>query len=401
MSGTAKPRFVFLNHWASRLGGAEYSLLDILAHAAPLWECHLVSAEGGELHRRACALGITCHVVACGGSMERIRRWNLLATLLVSWKEWLHFAAYLLKLRRLVLKLRPDLVHANVPKSHVALFLLCRIGYRGPACFHMREIFGCAPNAASVLYGLLFPRSRAFIIAISQAVAASLPTRCRRNASVIYNGVAVADGAGVRKGFDGTLRLVYLGRIVPWKGCHTLVRILHKARCRYVSTPVELDLIGDTAYWPDEYRQTLVSLIVTLGLSGCCRLLPHTDDIDAMFGTHDVFCNASLREPFGRSIAEAQAHGLPVVAFASGGIAEIVVNGETGVLVPYGDEDAFVEALGRFINQPGLLSAMGEKGRCRMRADFNRAVQIPRICACMEKHLGGISGKTAEAEKCP
>jgi len=93
-----------------------------------------------------------------------------------------------------------------------------------------------------------------------------------------------------------------------------------------------------------------------------------------------VFCNASYNEPFGRSIAEAQAAGLPVVAFDSGAVKEIVEHERTGLLVPYDDTSGFVRAMGRFINEPRLARSMGIKGHQRAKEFFNRDIQVPAIC---------------------
>ena len=98
---------------------------------------------------------------------------------------------------------------------------------------------------------------------------------------------------------------------------------------------------------------------------------------------HDVFVNASYREPFGRSIAEAQGAGLPVVSFDSGGVAEIVEHGVTGFLVPYGDIGAFVEALDSFADHPERVRVMGDKANARAKLLFNREIQVPKIADCL------------------
>jgi spore coat protein SA len=201
---------------------------------------------------------------------------------------------------------------------------------------------------------------------------------------VIYNGVSVASAARSSLPAD-TLRLLYLGRIVPWKGCHSLLSILSLIRKEYGSVSVKLDLIGDTAYWPLRYRHDLAAKIEELHLSPFCRILPHVEDPSHVFSNYHVFCNASFQEPFGRAIAEAQGNGLPVVSYDSGGVGEIVTDNETGFLVPDGNEGLFVEALGRFVVKPGLIHEMGEKGRKRVAAFFNRAIQAPLLCDFLQE----------------
>ena len=71
------------------------------------------------------------------------------------------------------------------------------------------------------------------------------------------------------------------------------------------------------------------------------------------------------------SVLEAMAAGLPVVASAVGGIPELVVDGETGLLVPPGDPDALADALGKLITDPELRQRLGAAGRARAEACFD------------------------------
>jgi glycosyltransferase involved in cell wall biosynthesis len=71
------------------------------------------------------------------------------------------------------------------------------------------------------------------------------------------------------------------------------------------------------------------------------------------------------------SILEAMAAGLPVVASAVGGIPEIVVDGETGLIVPPRDPDALAAALRRLLDDPELRRRMGDAGRARAEEHFD------------------------------
>ena len=377
MSGNKTPIILFLNHWAKRLGGAEHSLLDILYFASNDFKCHLATSESGLLIEKASQKNIECHVEPCAASLENVRRWDFLYTLFFSWQDIIAFIIYVFRLRKLVLKIKPSLIHANVPKSHIALFLLSKIGYKGNCCFHMREIFR-EKSFPTVIYKTFFPHRKGTIIAISNAVKNNLPLSLHYKAKVIYNGVSVTPSP--KKYLEkNTLKLLYLGRIVPWKGCHLLIDILSMTLKKYPSKLIELSLVGDTLYWSKDYRDELMKKIETLPLPSCCHLHPNTDDPDSVFVTHDIFCNASLHEPFGRVIAEALGSGLPVVAFNTGGIPEIVEHMESGILVPEGDINSFTKAIGRFIEKPDLIEKMGLNGRKRVECFFNRNKQMPII----------------------
>lgn len=78
----------------------------------------------------------------------------------------------------------------------------------------------------------------------------------------------------------------------------------------------------------------------------------------------------SLLEPFGLVAIEAMAYGRPVVASRTGGLAEIVVDGETGRLVPPGDPQALAQALEELLGDPRRALWMGEAGRLRFESLF-------------------------------
>jgi glycosyltransferase involved in cell wall biosynthesis len=384
MPGCKKPRILFINHWARRLGGAEHSLLDLLEETVSRSEAYLVCAEEGELLSRARALGVACASIPCSSAIGNVRRHGLLINVFRQWRGMLSFIGFVLRMRRIVNQTKPHLIHANVPKSHVTLFLLRLLGYRGVCCFHLREIFE-QKSLPYRLYGTIFRPERSLVIAISHAVQASLPQKMARAATVIHNGISIGpprEFSGVR---NRPPRFVYLGRVVPWKGCHQLVKIFTRLHTRYGDRAGTLDLIGDTLYWDQAYRAEVQAAIGNKGIGSVCRLLPHTGHpLDAL-SRYDVFCIASIKEPFGRVVAEAQGCGMPVVAFDDGGIGEIVEHNVTGMLVPAGDTEGFVKAMARYIDDPGLIERMGLAARERTARLFDRMTQRKRIVDFMER----------------
>jgi glycosyltransferase involved in cell wall biosynthesis len=388
MPGDDRIRLLFINHWAARLGGAEYSLLDLLEEAVrrpEIDKVFLVTSEQGELVRRASALGVVCHCVPCSAALGAVRRTGLLTAAIREWRGMVSFFAYVLRLRRLVASIKPHCIHANVPKSHVTLFLLARSGYRGACCYHVREIFE-PRSAAYLLYAFLFRARRASVLAISKAVFGALPLRMQKAASVVYNGVALPP-CTERPSQRPALRprFLYLGRVVPWKGCHLLIEAFSQLHDRRRESAGTLDIIGDTLYGDPSYRSELLSMIERRMLGAVCRLLPHTEEPISAFRDHDIFCIASHQEPFGRVVAEAQGCGLPVIGFADGGVPEIVEQGVSGFLVAAGDTAAFASAMERFIDNPDITGSMGRAARARAERFFNRAVQTKTIIDRIEQ----------------
>ncbi|HEU5098936.1 MAG TPA: glycosyltransferase family 4 protein [Roseiflexaceae bacterium] len=83
-------------------------------------------------------------------------------------------------------------------------------------------------------------------------------------------------------------------------------------------------------------------------------------------------------EPFGIVVIEAMASGCPVIASRTGGISDIVLHEETGVLVPPGDVLALRYALNRLLHDPGLRQRMGRAGQSRV-AEFQAHSVVPRV----------------------
>ena len=117
-----------------------------------------------------------------------------------------------------------------------------------------------------------------------------------------------------------------------------------------------------------------------------CEDVLHVEDY---LGAADAGLYTSETESFGLSILETQFHGRPVVAFGVGGIPEVVVDGETGFLRPFGDVSALAAALDGLATSPELARTMGEAAREQARARFSAEMVVPRYEDVYERLVGG------------
>jgi len=100
-------------------------------------------------------------------------------------------------------------------------------------------------------------------------------------------------------------------------------------------------------------------------------LLGHRGDVENVFAGIDVFVQPSKSEGMSNTILEAMASGVPVVATHVGGADELVVDGETGILVPPSDPLLLANAIDRLVADEALRHLMGSAARTRAHEQFS------------------------------
>jgi glycosyltransferase involved in cell wall biosynthesis len=134
-------------------------------------------------------------------------------------------------------------------------------------------------------------------------------------------------------------------------------------------------------------REALEAESKRLGLNQRVRFLGHREDVPALLACCDLFVLPSLFEGLPVSILEAMSAGKAVVATAIGGTDEVVVPGETGLLVTPGDPLALAEAIQRLLTEPGLAESFGNRGRARVEREFSSRMMIDRVSRMYEEVL--------------
>src|SRR5205814_2309122 len=124
-------------------------------------------------------------------------------------------------------------------------------------------------------------------------------------------------------------------------------------------------------------RAALERLSAELGMAERVFLLGRMPDVAAWLRRATLLVHPARWEGFGMAVLEAMLAGLPVVASAVSSLPELVLDGETGLLVPPDDPQALARAVGCALEQPDL----GEAGRRRARAEFSIARMADRTLA--------------------
>lgn len=167
-------------------------------------------------------------------------------------------------------------------------------------------------------------------------------------------------------------------RLVPVKSLETLLRAHVSVVARYPQARTVV--IGDG---PE--RAALEALTATLGVGDSVTFAGYRSDVRSLVPGFDVYANTSLYEGVSLTILEAMAAAVPVVATRNGGNPEVVVDGETGFLVPDG-APGVADAITRLAADPVRRRAMGDAGRRRLETHFSLERMVEEYAAA---YLGG------------
>ncbi|WP_426573130.1 glycosyltransferase family 4 protein [Aquihabitans sp. McL0605] len=177
--------------------------------------------------------------------------------------------------------------------------------------------------------------------------------------------------------------VISVGRLEAQKDPITMVEAL--AIARRSAPALRLALVGSGALDADVRATT-----ARLGLDGAVDLLGLRDDVPQLLSASDLFALSSRWEGLPRAALEAMRAGLPVAATDTGGIREVVVDGDTGLLVPIGDAAALGAALVALASDPPMASAMAERAAALL-PSFSEARMVADVEALYDRLLRGTT----------
>jgi glycosyltransferase involved in cell wall biosynthesis len=236
---------------------------------------------------------------------------------------------------RLIRTERPDVVHANSIRAG----LLASSGrIAPPVVVHCRDLL--PPGIAANAVRSVTLRQSAATIAVSRAAAVRLAGAdwARRGVHVVDNPVdtsrfdpAQTSAAEAREslGVTGRPVLGVIAQITPWKGHDRAIRVLDHVRRTHPDA--ELVVVGEakftstqTTFDNQAYARELRALVRDRGLTDAVHFLGERTDVERILASMDILLVPSTEEPFGRTIIEAMAMGVPVIATNAGGPDELI-----------------------------------------------------------------------------
>jgi L-malate glycosyltransferase len=384
-------RILYLSH-TSRISGAERSLLDML-DTLPVEVSPIVACPAGALDARVRAMSIPrVRVPGTDGSL-RLHPWH-------TTRAVTEMVGAALVVRRATARLGADLVHANSARAGLIAMLARRLG-GPPAIVHLRDCL--PPSALTSVIGHLLVRHAATLVPNSDHTAASfieggIGARVRTLHSLVDLSrfdpdVLTRENARARLGLDPSLPVVgVIAQLTPWKGQDDAIRAvgvggrtLPDLRLLVVGAAVFTN--PATRQDNQAYRRHLHALVEELSLERSVDLLGERDDVPALLRALDIALVPSWEEPFGRSVVEAMAMQLPVVATRVGGPAEVISDGIDGVLLPPRAPRAWADAITDLIADPTRRHAIGCRARRTVTTRFTTAAHAARLLDIYQEAL--------------
>lgn len=347
----------FLSHSAA-LSGAELLVSRVTA-ASTRTTPVVVLGEHGPLEQVLARAGVRCEVLPLDPSV----RGHTVGTTTGAAAKVRSTVRTTRALAELLRAMGTRIVYTHSAKAHVYGGLAGRLAHV-PVVAHAHDVVGTigSSRANALLLRATFRFLPRAVIANSRTTAGSLGN-LRRKLTVIGCPVTVPNTQSPRS--DGPFTFGMVGRLTPWKGQDVVLRAFAAVRAAGIDQSTRLRLVGAPLFGDDDlFGRELRRLAQELGIAGHVDFRGHRSDVDAEIAACDVVVHASTRpEPFGQVVVEAMALGRPVIAADAGGPAEIVRDGEDGMLVPPGDVDALASAMVRLASDREARGRLAENGR--------------------------------------
>jgi glycosyltransferase involved in cell wall biosynthesis len=309
---------------------------------------------------------------------DRRRRQVRSITTLVLVPELVAYAARLARFARVA---QIDVIHTNSLKAFAYGVLAGRIAGI-PVVAHLRDDLGhVQAGAVGAAVGVLVRRLPEAVVGCSSYVLSTARLESPRS-HVVYTGVPGGDVASQAATCPGPPVVGMVARIAPWKGQHVFLQAAAEVATR--RPDVRFRIVGAPMFGEEGYLRELRRLAAAEPLAGRVEFSGFVADTRAAYDRLTVAVATSVTpEPFGNVIIEAMARGIPVVAPAEGGPAEILTDGVDGLLVPPRDPAALAAAILRLVGNPRSAAALAGEALRTTRARFTLEVNAGRFAAVL------------------
>jgi len=179
-----------------------------------------------------------------------------------------------------------------------------------------------------------------------------------------------------------------VARITPLKGhldfikaCAILLRKIPR---------LKIIIVGQAP--KEKYREDIDLLVKSLGMSSAVEFAGSKEDVSSVMKGLDVLVSATVtQEAFGRSIIEAQASGVPVVATAVGGVVDIIEDEKTGLLCPPSNPEAMADGIFRIYKERDLRLRLAGGARLKVERDYTLEQMAEKTIAVYEETMKSLN----------
>jgi glycosyltransferase involved in cell wall biosynthesis len=362
MTRNAKARIAFTSH-TGKVSGAERVLLDILRGLdRDRYEPFVICPADGDLR-----------VAVAAADVPWIEIPPLSARFTLHPVRLIRYAVSVLRsvhqVRKKILDLDPDLIHANSPRAGIVV-TLATAGTSRTVIWHLHDILPVHPVSVAVrLLGYLSRRTR--FIAVSDATANAFRGRLRlqNRMRTIHNGIDLSRfprkepaGSALKRMLgipEESFLVCAVGQICARKGLRELVQAFTQSCASAPS--LHLAIVGRVVFEHEKpYEEKLRHFVTAAKMSDRVHFTGEMRDAAAVLRGADLLVLNSLEEPFGLVLVEAMASGTPVLAARVGGIPEIVTDAVNGWLVEKGDVAGLSRKLVELSASRGVLKRAAE-----------------------------------------
>ena len=369
-------------HGIEAIGGAERDLIALLKTLdRHKWEPHVVCPGTGPFRDQLHAIAVPTHALS-----------------LPPWRKplaVLQRRSAVGRLEALVNQLDPALIHVNdiwwVP--HTVRAVASRASNPVPIVAHVRQEIEPAKVRRYEL-DRVGP-----VIAISRQIEQSLIAGgvSVKNVRTVYSGIELSEkqlthnGQAIRQMIGLPNEAVLFGTVAnlfPRKGYEVMLRAL-PAIVRAVPT-VHYVIVGSDDH---DYADRLTKLAQELKIADRVHIVGFQDPVQPFLAALDLYVHPALMEGFGIAVVEAMAMGKAVVATTTGGLPEVVAQGETGLLVPPGDAESLAAAVVSLLEDKVRREQMGRNGKARAQDRFSLDASVMHMDQLYGEVLGAQKGR--------
>ncbi|MBN1155741.1 glycosyltransferase family 4 protein [candidate division KSB1 bacterium] len=332
---------LYIHKAGSGWGGAQQGVFDMVSHFRNEFQETYFASNRCLLYDRVAQLGVDCHAI----SISSVKS----------------FPLTLIQLARLLLRLRPDIVHSNHRYASILYMMLKKvIRLKAPLLYTARSSF---PDKTR------FRMLGDSIVAVSESVKKNLIHQFKISEDkirTIYNGIELNDDHGQFDAEDPLItnlkesdKIVIgsIGSLVPVKG-HAYLFLAVQQLPKEIREKIKLLVVGDGPMRPE-----LETQVHQLGLDDVVIFAGHRADVHRMIDVCSFLINSSVQEGLSRVVVESYLRSRPVIATDLDYAAEVIIPNQSGLIVPVRDCRSLAMAMKRYIENPEMVKMHGVRGK--------------------------------------